>query len=132
MSDFYLLTERIIIIGARRKKYLDPLHVLDGVAEEREAQSTLGQCSVPPLDFPLRMVFRVQVGFRVGHHAENPPRRVAQSGDGVERAVGIVWKCLRCLIRVGIRVAAGYAAGRFQAIEQFPVQGEDLALPVAD
>ena len=91
----------------------------------------LGQRPATPLDLPLGVILRVEVGFRVGHQPEHSPRGVAQPRDRVQRPVRVVGELLGGRSRFRIRVAAGDAPGRFQPFEELGVECEDLAFAVA-
>ena len=70
-----------------------------GVAEKKKSQPIFRQFATHFLQFPLRVIFRIQISLRMRHKAENAARRVAQTGDGIQGSVGIPGKFLRRFTR---------------------------------
>ena len=50
--------------------FLALIQVLHGIAEKRQPASMIRQNPALSLDLPLRMIFRIQVSFRVRHQSE--------------------------------------------------------------
>src|SRR5512147_1568304 len=59
--------------------------ILHRISEKGDAHSLFGKF----LASPARMIGSVEVGLRMGHHAEKSPRLIADPGDGLDRPVGI-------------------------------------------
>ena len=79
---------------------------INGVSKDGESHSFFGQL----FPGPARVVRVMEIGFRVGHETENPPRFVADAGYGVHGAVGIGRIIHRCPAVTGMAVLNGDCA----------------------
>ena len=100
-----------------------------GALEDPQSRSVLRYRAREPR--PARMVDPSDVPLGMGHQAEDPARRVADAGDGAERAVGVGRILLGRPVRV-VDVLEDDLARSVERVDGRRVGEQELALAVGD